>query len=455
MLTAPLLAYCVSGRPTLRSHHEPRTLRNPATVEPAAPYVHNPFELKRFSTSRRPVERHAMRENAVGSQLRSRELRFERSGRLRWHERSPLVVEDDRDAIVRPFVAGRCDGDTLPIHRPVSRALQAGIALHVIDPVVAHVCGRVPFQGPFAIGHECVAEVVAVGPAVRRVTVGERVIVPWAVSCGTCPPCLVGLTSKCAATTNANRPVAAYGFGAASGPWGGMIADEIRVPYAGHMLVTVPTDIPALRVAAAGDNIADAWRSVVPPLAKRPGGSVLILGGGAKSIGLYAAGLAAAHGARSVDYVDKDPLRRDIAESFGARTPASHSSRYDVVVEATSRASGLRQALRALAPGGVCTAVGYYFAAGTRLPLMRMYTTDATLHVGISHARAALPELLEFISRTQFPAERVTTVTADWDDAPAAYAAKTTKVVVHRDPLATAPLNSRANGAHGALFLAE
>ena len=371
--------------------------------------------------------------------MRCRELRFERSGRLAWHERGPLVVEDDGDAIVRPFVAGRCDGDTLPIHRPVSRALQAGIALRVIDPVVAHVCGRVPYQGPFAIGHECVAEVVAVGPAAGRVTVGARVIVPWAVSCGICPPCLIGLTSKCATTTDSSRPVAAYGFGSASGPWGGMIADEIRVPYADHMLVTVPAGIPALRVAAAGDNIADAWRSVVPPLALRPGGSVLILGGGAKSIGLYAAGFAVAHGARLVDYVDDDPVRRGIAESFGARTPTTGSAGYDVVVEATSRASGLRQALRALAPGGICTAVGYYFASGTRLPLMRMYTTDATLHVGVSHARAVLPELLDFISRTQFPAERVTTVTADWDDAPVAYATKTTKVVVHRDSLATEP----------------
>ncbi|MDX6287136.1 MAG: hypothetical protein QOG53_2621 [Frankiales bacterium] len=371
--------------------------------------------------------------------MRSRELRFERSGRLAWHDRGPLVVEDDGDAIVRPFVAGRCDGDTLPIHRPVSRALQAGIALRVIDPVVAHVCGRVPYQGPFAIGHECVAEVVAVGSAVGRVTVGERVIVPWAVSCGTCPRCLAGLTSKCATTTNASRPVAAYGFGSASGPWGGMIADEIRVPYADHMLVTVPAGIPALRVAAASDNIADAWRSVVPPLATRPDRSVLILGGGAKSIGLYAAGLAVAHGARSVDYVDDDLSRRDIAESLGARTPTTVSAGYDVVVEATSRTSGLRRALRALAPGGICTAVGYYFATGTRLPLMRMYTTDATLRVGVSHARAVLPELLDFIGRTQFPAERVTTVTADWEDAPAAYATKTTKVVVHRDPLATEP----------------
>ncbi len=65
---------------------------------------------------------------------------------------------------------------------------------------------------------------------------------------------------------------------------------------------------------------------------------------------------------------------------------------------------------------------------------MRMYATDATLRIGVSHARATLPELLGFIARTDFPAERVTTLTADWEDAPRAYAARTTKVVLQRDP---------------------
>ena len=64
---------------------------------------------------------------------------------------------------------------------------------------------------------------------------------------------------------------------------------------------------------------------------------------------------------------------------------------------------------------------------------MRMYATDATLRVGVSHARAALPDLLAFVARTAFPAEQVTTLTADWDDAPTAYAARTTKVVLQRD----------------------
>ena len=364
-----------------------------------------------------------------------RELHFIRSGRLAWGEREAPRLQDTGDAIVRPFIAGRCDGDTVPIHRPVSRAMQVGIAIRAIDPVVGCICGAVPFKGPFAIGHECVAQAVAVGAGVQRIRVGQTVVVPWAVSCGTCAPCRRGLTSKCATTTNGT--LAAYGFGPASGPWGGMIADELRVPFADHMLVPVPSGVPPLRVAAAGDNLADAWRAVVPPLRERPGGSVLVIGGGAKSIGLYAAGLAVAHGAGIADYLDDDPERRRIAEAFGARTPRSRrpTTRYDVVVEASSRAAGLRRAIRSLAPGGICTAVGYYLSAGTRVPLMRMYATDATLRLGVSHARAVLPDLLAFVARTGYPAERVSTLTADWRDAPVAYAARTTKVVLQRDPL--------------------
>ena len=91
-----------------------------------------------------------------------RELQLIRAGRLAWADRPEPQLTDPGDAIVRPFIAGRCDGDTVPIHRPVSRAMQVAIKLGAIDPVVGCICGRVPFKGPFAIGHECIAEVTAV-----------------------------------------------------------------------------------------------------------------------------------------------------------------------------------------------------------------------------------------------------------------------------------------------------
>ena len=91
--------------------------------------------------------------------------------------------------------------------------------------------------------------------------------------------------------------------------------------------------------------------------------------------------------------------------------------------------------MRALRPGGVCTGTGYYLAPGTKIPVMDMYATSTTLKVGVSHVRPHLPELLDFIAQHKFPAENVTSIVADWDDAPEAYASHTTKLVLHRAPL--------------------
>ncbi len=322
--------------------------------------------------------------------------------------------------------------------------MQCGMHCHLIDPVVGSICGPIPFKGPFGIGHECIAQVVEVGSAVHGIDIGTTVVVPWAVSCGECRECRAGLTAKCSTTREST--LAAYGFGSASGPWGGMVSDRLRVPFADHMLVPVPAGVDPLRVAAASDNLADAWRCVVPTLRERPGGRVLILGGGAKSIGLYAAGLTVRHGAEQVDYVDHHPVRLDIAARLGANAidiPSRGWKRavgklpkiYDIAVEATSSGRGVRSAIRAMGPGGICTAVGYYVAPNTGVPLMHMYANDMTLRVGVSHVRPALPELLDFVARDEFPAEVVTTITANWDDAPEAYTERTTKLVLHRPAL--------------------
>lgn len=382
-----------------------------------------------------------------------RELNFIKSGTLAWRERPAPALEASTDVLVRPFVASRCDGDVVPIHRPVSRGMQAGLKAGLIDPVVASIVGPVPFQGPFGIGHEAIAQVTHVGDQVRNLNVGAVVVVPWAISCGTCTECARGVTAKCS-TMRASSPggqLAAFGFGPASGPWGGMVTDSIRIPHADHMLVEVPSGVDPLRVAAASDNLSDAWRAVVPPLLARSGGAVLVIGGGGQSIGLYAAGLAVRHGASRVDYVDDRRERLDVAAAFGATTYDVARGRkrqvvsavgrtYDVVVEASSEAQGLREGIRALAPGGVITGTGYYLSPGTRLPVMSMYATSATLHVGVSHVRPVLPDLLAFMAVDDFPADKVTSLLADWDDAPTAYAERTTKLVLHRPPLNPAQL---------------
>lgn len=118
-----------------------------------------------------------------------------------------------------------------------------------------------------------------------------------------------------------------------------------------------------------------------------------------------------------------------------SRRSTSPRGSHDIVVEAPSSTAGIHYAIRATAPGGICSAVGYYVATTTGIPLMHMYANDITLHLGVSHPRPVLPELFEWVHLNDFAAETVTSLTADFDDAPRAYAERTTKLVLARQPL--------------------
>ena len=372
-----------------------------------------------------------------------RELTYIRAGRVEWRSVPEPKLRGPLEALVRPVIAARCDGDRLPLFHRVTTAMQAGVALHYLDPITTDLLGARPYSQPFAIGHECIAAVVQCGEAVQHIRTGQLVIVPWSISCGACGNCADGLTSKC---TNAGGTLlSAYGFGASMGTWGGAVSDLLRVPFADAMLVPVPASVNPLALASGSDNMPDAWRAVARPLAAKPNAPVLVVGGSAPSIGLYAAGMAVALGSSRVDYLDYDAERLSIAASIGARAieiargaawfdrnaPRVHGD-FGIAVETSSTAAGLRFAIRSLAPGGVCTAVGFYFARQTGLPLMQMYANCVTLHVGVSHPRVDLPHVVGLIERGAFEPLKVATLVADWEDAPSAFTTRTTKVIVRR-----------------------
>jgi alcohol dehydrogenase len=371
-----------------------------------------------------------------------RVLTFVKKGRLEWREVPAPRLLAGSDAIVRPIVASRCDGDAVFLFHDFSTALAAGAALHVIDPGVTSLGAR-PFRGPFPYGHECIAEVVEVGESVTSVRPGDVVIVPWAICCGACVSCRSGRTSHC---DRRETPVAAYGFGDPAGGWGGAVSDLLRVPHADAMLVAVPDGIDPVQMASASDNIPDAFRTVAPHLRAKPGASVLVVGGSARSIGLYAAAIACAMGASRVDYLDTDATRLAIAAKVGANPihcPGSASwfkrgapatgGGYDISVDASNHERGLDYAVRALASGGVCTSVGFYFRRGTPLPLWRMYLEGTSFRTGLSNPRADLPGVLALVLEGRFHPEMVTTRVADWGSAAEAFLDRdATKVVVVR-----------------------
>jgi threonine dehydrogenase-like Zn-dependent dehydrogenase len=223
------------------------------------------------------------------------------------------------------------------------------------------------------------------------------------------------------------------------GAWGSALADKVRVPFAEHMLVALPPAALPLVLASASDNLPDAWRCVAPYLTQQPGADVLILGGGTRSTGLYAAGLAKALGADQVDYLDRDPARLAIATSYGAnpieaRVPPERLGPYQIVIDASATAAGLRCALRSTAAGGHCTSTGIYFEEQP-IPLFDMYLSCVNYHTGPCQARPLLPAVLELIAMGRFDPQPVTSEIVNWEDAPAAYTQLTTKTVIVRDPV--------------------
>jgi len=328
---------------------------------------------------------------------------------LEWREAPEPRPSSDAAALVRPLAVATCDLDALIIE------------------------GVSPFRAPFPIGHECVAEVLEVGDAVTTLEPGQRVSVPFQISCGECAACVQGRTSNCTGVAF----MSSYGFGPAVEQWGGFLSDVVCVPYAEHMLVPVPTGLEPAAVASASDNISDAWRAVGPALAEQPGAHVLVVGGaGPGSIGLYAAGLAVALGSESVLYVDPDESRRETAAKLGAQTLAETPTRvgpYAVTVDASADPEGLALALRSTAPDGICTSTAIYFGEQPSLPLLEMYTKGITFKTGRANARTAMPHVLALAASGALHPELVTTRVVAWSDAaPALLERDWTKLVIER-----------------------
>jgi len=341
-----------------------------------------------------------------------RQLTFLEPGRFEWRDVAAPSVQAATDAIVRPLAVARCDLD-----------------LYI-------TLGVVRYPGPFAFGHEAIAEVVDAGDGVPFAP-GARVVVPFQLSCGRCGSCRRGRTNSCEA----------FPFGAAYGlkptsktEFGGALSDRMYVPFADHMLLPLPDGVDPLAAASASDNIADGWRGVGPHLKEMPGADVLVVGGLAQSVGLYAAGCAVALGAGRVTYLDDHPERRVRAARLGAvsepldlgggRQP---EAQYAIVVEAAGDADALAFAVRSTAPNGVLTSVAIHLGETTPVPLTRAYYKGLTFHTGRVHSRSTLPEVLACLHGGAFHPEVVTHRVARFADAPQAMSDPGPKVVFAQD----------------------
>lgn len=334
------------------------------------------------------------------------ELNFIEKGKLEWREADDPGIEGDGEALVRPLAVATCDLDLLLVR------------------------GLAPAEEPFPFGHECVAEVTEVGDAVEGFEPGDRVSVPFQISCGECATCRGGYTGNCERVER----MAMYGLPMGTN-YGGFLSDTARVPFADAMLVKVPDGVESEAVASMSDNIPDGWRTVGPPLTERPGSPVLICASGA-TIALYATQIALALDAERVDFAGGNSYMRERAESLGANLlekefPKRHGP-YPITVDASGDPDGLACALRSTEPEGICTSIGIYFNETTPVPLLEMFTKGVRFHTGRVHARPAMEPLLELVREGRFQPELATGESASWEDAPEALANHRSKLVISR-----------------------
>jgi len=327
---------------------------------------------------------------------------------MEWREVPAPRLQGPLEALVRPIVVTLCD-----IDRPM-------------------VDGRFPIPGEIALGHELVAEVIEVGDAVCAVRPGDRVVVPFQISCGVCDRCTTGLTAHCRATP----PRSQYGFGAVGGDHGGAFSDLLRVPFADGMLVRAPHGVPLEALACASDNLGDGYRAVAPELARRPGADVLVLGG-IGSVPLYAVAFARACGAGRVDYLDHDRDRLEVAQTLGARAlegpVPDRAGDYDLVVDGTLLdPKGLPCALRSLRPNGLCIGVTIYLT-DPHIPYFELYFKGARFETARVQARAVLPSVLELVQAGRVDPTLVNGAVLPWEAAPEAIAGDVRKPVFVRE----------------------
>ncbi len=334
-------------------------------------------------------------------------------GRLEWLEQFEPVHIDTHAAWVRPRAVGRCDLDV-------------------------HMASEGLFPGPYTVGHQIVGDIIALGNGVRVHQVGQRVVVPFQVSCGACRACRRRHFAACDVFI---APAgSAFGFGAAGGGHGGGMCDVLEVPFADHLLMEAPANVTDEVLARVPDNVIQGYRAVAEGLAAEPAAEVLVIGGDAPSTGLFAVAAARALGAHRVRYADRDPALLAAAETLGADAievaeawPQQGFPRADVVVANSGEHEGLLTAIRSTAPYGRLTSVVMHIAAAeVSLPLSQMYQRGITLHTSRADSRRYLPEVLALVESGQLDPALVPSTIVDWDDAAERWTEPAISLVVSR-----------------------
>jgi threonine dehydrogenase-like Zn-dependent dehydrogenase len=348
---------------------------------------------------------------------------------LTWQGRRDVRVEnvpdpalrEPTDAIIRVTSSGICGSD-LHLYEIMSPFLESGDIL----------------------GHEPMGVVEEVGSEVTELQPGDRVVVPFNISCGHCFMCDQGLHSQCETTQQRDqeRGAALFGYTKMYGEVPGGQAEYLRVPFANYLPIKVPDGPPDDRFVFLSDVLPTAWQSVeyagVPD-----GGSVAVLGLG--PIGDMAARVADHRGHRVIG-VDLVPERLERARArgiealdlreydgdlVGAIRELTDGRGPDAVIDAVGmeahgapvakamqtiagflpdpvqrwmmekagvdRLSALHTAIELVRRGGTISIIGVYGGMADPLPMMTLFDKQIQLRMGQANVKRWVPEIMPLL----------------------------------------------------------
>jgi threonine dehydrogenase-like Zn-dependent dehydrogenase len=368
---------------------------------------------------------------------------------LRWYGTEDVRVEqapdpeivNPRDAIVRVTSTAICGSD-----------------LHMYD-------GYIPsMQKGDILGHEFMGEIVALGKEVTNVRVGDRVLVPFTIACGSCFFCQSDLWSLCdnsnpnawmAEAAYGHSPAGLFGYSHMMGGYSGGQAEYVRVPFADVGCFKVPDNLADEQVLFLTDIFPTGYQAAEQAEIK-PGQVVAVWGCG--PVGQFTIRSAFMLGADRVIAIDRIPERLRLAEACGAETidyeqadvlntlreltggrgpdacidavgleahGAGAIGLYDQLKQAvraeTDRPIALREALQACRKGGVVSVPGVYGGLLDKVNFGAAFNKGLTLRMGQTHMHRYIKPLMGRIERGEIDPSFVITHRLPLDQAADAY----------------------------------
>jgi threonine dehydrogenase-like Zn-dependent dehydrogenase len=374
---------------------------------------------------------------------------------LTWQSKGHVEVQDVPDpTILEPTDA---------VVRITSTAI-CGSDLHLYDVLAPYLT-----KGD-VLGHEFMGIVEEVGPEAGDLAVGDRVVVPFNISCGRCWMCTHGLQSQCETTqvTEEGKGARLFGYTSLYGAVPGGQAEYARVPQAQYGPIRVPQEGSDERYLYLSDILPTAWQGV--QYADLPSdGTLVVMGLGpvgqlATRIGVHLGAkrvigvdlvperlaMAAAHGVETVDAATVEDLGDAVLTMTGGRgadavidavgmeahgSPVAEaviglaSSLPKPIAKAATnrlgidRLAALYASFGAVRRGGTVSLLGVYGGMADPIPMMELFDKQVTLRMGQANVRRWSDELLDLLRRDEdvFDVEGLATHHLALDDAAEGY----------------------------------